>query len=151
MREETLAHLERWSKLTFQSKTGEWESVIDLNPYNSKGTQSFRTLLSAKIGSSRYMRPYNGFLQPLPENPETILRGFNSITIHPQRKHKHKLYTISANCFVERSTNKLSCLGIRKTTQVADEKENLSEQEIEIECTVTDYSCNLDLLVTPNG
>ena len=134
-----LASPERWRKLTFLRHTGVLDTVIDLNPYNSKGTQPFRTLLSAKIGSSRYMRPYNGFLKPLPANPETVLRGFNSITNHPERKHKHTPYTISGHSFdnIHKLTKNSSSDGVAKMTQAAV-RENVSENEINIECMGTD-------------
>ena len=54
-----------------------------------------RTLLSSKIGTSRWMIPYDGFCNPLPLNPYTIMRGFSSIDKHPDRTHEHISYKIS--------------------------------------------------------
>ena len=48
MRDETLNYPEKWDCLTFLRHDGLIDSVIDTNPYNSKGTQSFRTLLSSR-------------------------------------------------------------------------------------------------------
>ena len=76
----------------FTRTNGILDSVVDPAPYNSCGTQSFRTLLSAKLGSNRWMVPYDGYLKPLPHDPEIVLRGFISITNHPDRKHDHKSY-----------------------------------------------------------
>ena len=92
MREETLKNPERWDCLTFVRKDGKIWSVIDTSPYNSKGTQSFRTLLSSKISENRVLKPFDGYGNPLPHTPETVLRGFASITKHPHRCHKHRSY-----------------------------------------------------------
>ena len=50
LRAETLRSPDVQDCLVFIRKSGEVDSVIDTNPYNSKGNQSFRTLLSKKIG-----------------------------------------------------------------------------------------------------
>ena len=39
------------------------------------------------------MIPLDGYLKPLPPTPPTVLRGFVSITNHPDRQHQHKYYT----------------------------------------------------------
>ena len=69
------------------------DSVVDIAPYNSRGNQFLRTLLSAKVGSNRWMLPLDGYLKPLHHTLETVLRGFASITNHPDRRHQHKYYT----------------------------------------------------------
>lgn len=84
-----------WDALVFKRTTGIIDSVLDINPYNSKGTQSFRTLLSAKIGTQRVMLPLDGHLNPLPHDPPTVLRGFASISKHPDRKHANKSYRLN--------------------------------------------------------
>ena len=49
------------------------------------------------------MVPYDGYLKHLPHNPETVLRGFISITNHPDRKHQHKSYcSIFSDAEIER-------------------------------------------------
>lgn len=68
---------------------------MDIAPYNSLGTQSFRTLLSTQIGTQRPMLPLDGFMNPLPPNPLTVLRGFVNITNHPDRAHKHEYYRLN--------------------------------------------------------
>ena len=40
------------------------------------------------------MIPYDGFCNPLPPNPYTIMRGFASIDKHPDRTHEHISYKI---------------------------------------------------------
>ena len=39
------------------------------------------------------MLPLDGYLKPLHHTLETVLRGFASITNHPDRRHQHKYYT----------------------------------------------------------
>ena len=94
MREEALNNPEKWDCLTFLRHDGQVDSVIDTNPYNSKGTQSFRTLLSSKISENRVLKPFDGYCQPLPHTPDVVLRGFVSISKHPDRSHKHEPYWI---------------------------------------------------------
>ena len=94
LREETLRNPKRWNNLTYKDKHSNLSSVIDTIPYNSKGNQSFRTLLSAKIGTNRWMLPYDGYFNRLPSDPQTILRGFASISDYPDRNHGHKSYKI---------------------------------------------------------
>ena len=38
------------------------------------------------------MVPYDGYLEHLPHDPETVLRGIISISNHPDRRHQHKPY-----------------------------------------------------------
>ena len=94
LREETLRDPVLWDCLTFVGTTGIINSVIDLTPYNSKGNQALRTLMSSKRGSSRILKPYDGYFQPLPLEPKTIVRGFASIEKHPNRTHSHTSYWI---------------------------------------------------------
>ena len=95
LRNKTLNNPVLWDALVFTRTSGAKDSVIDIAPYNSKGSQSFRTLLSAKLGTQRFMLPLDGHLRPLPQNPITVLRGFASILNHPDRRHDHKYYTIN--------------------------------------------------------
>ena len=40
------------------------------------------------------MRPYDGFCNPLPADPYTVIKGFASIDKHPDRAHEHESYKI---------------------------------------------------------
>ena len=94
LKRETLHNPAKWDALTYKMANGVVASVIDIMPYNSKNNQSFRTILSAKIGSGRFMYPYDASLKPLPQNPITVLRSFASIDNHPDRTHNHNTYQI---------------------------------------------------------
>ena len=60
LRKETLENPEIQDCLTFKRNNNVIDSVIDNAPYNSKGNQPLRTLLSSKVGSNRFMTPYDG-------------------------------------------------------------------------------------------
>ena len=96
----------------FTRNLGEVDSVIFTNPYNSKGNQSFRTLLSKKIGSTRLLNPYDEYFNPLPHTPDTILRGLVSINKHPERQHEHKsYYNYSLESNISKATSAKSSSG----------------------------------------
>lgn len=64
-------------------------SVVDVVPYNSVGNQSFRTLLSAKCGSSRFLLPTDVHFNPLQHNIATLLESFAAVEGHPSRRQHH--------------------------------------------------------------
>ena len=41
------------------------------------------------------MTPFDGYFNPLPPNPVTVLRGFASITKHLERQHRHAFYEVN--------------------------------------------------------
>ena len=43
------------------------------------------------------MTPYDGYFNPLPPDPITVLRGFSSITKHPERQHHHSFYEVNSS------------------------------------------------------
>ena len=54
LRNESQANSDKQDCLTYTDReTSRISSVIDIAPYNSKGSQAFRTLFSAKVGISR--------------------------------------------------------------------------------------------------
>ena len=55
LRAETLRNPSKWFNLTYMHVNGMLESVIDLAPYNSKGNQAFRTILSSKVWSTHIL------------------------------------------------------------------------------------------------
>ena len=67
---------------------------MDCAPYNSTGNQSFRTVLSAKVGSNRFLLPVNANLTALPINADTVMSAFCAVEGHPDRLHEHELYCI---------------------------------------------------------
>ena len=98
---ETLKNPQKKDCLTYKNTGNVIDSVVDIKPYNSVGNQSFRTLFSAKVGSSRFMIPTNSNFEALPITVDTILKGMASIFNHPYRQFEHRRYYINFDEKVE--------------------------------------------------
>lgn len=73
------------------------------------------------------MRPYDGYLHPLPANPETVLRGFASVTSHPSRQHPHSFYEIS---LPEASSNESKADTMQEPPSHYEEKKSRMDEEV---------------------
>lgn len=82
----------KWQHLLYTNLSGDLETVLDDQPYNSKGTQTLRCILSAPKNTLDWMRPRKHDGSFMEHTPDTILAAMCGVSKHHESRNFEHQY-----------------------------------------------------------